>query len=284
MTTIMTWAGDLKQMNSSQKTETVAALLSAAGRYFPELQTRDAVRYLLADIKAESDFNATAYNGGREDSGESLGLMQVSPSSGAQELPLWMGHSRVSYNNYSWSAEIGPAGPLLDYSTGKVMSLASLTRDDLFRPWVNIHLGAWVQSNLARTASCDPYSWEDISYKARAARVAEANYNASSSTSTTSSLYTAMTSAQKAEKAALVCGGVTRSVKTGLGSWVAGPAVDGDASYTQSGDDVSAPYFSNIMAGVKVLFNDDNLDESWLDGLVLTAGVVDYRETDSVTT
>lgn len=288
----MSWAGDTGNLNSTQETETVAALLSAAARYFPELSTKVAVRYLLADIRAESDFNATAYNGGREDSGESLGLMQVSPASGSEELPLWVGHARVSYNNYSWSGERGPAGALMDYDTGKQMVLADLTKADLFRPWVNIHLGAWAQSNLARTASSDPYDWADICGYAYAARVAEAEYAsvlaASSSsrrrsTSATSAAYSAMLSAQSKETSSLVGAGLSRSVLTGLGSWVAGPATDGDDSYTGSGDDVSAAYFKRIVAGLKHLYggstDDDGvtIDTDWLDSLVLTAGLVDYR-------
>lgn len=274
LNTIMSWAGDSSALNSSQKAETVAALLSATSRYFPELPQQDAVRYLLADIKAESDFNATAYNGGRLDSGASLGLMQVSPASGAQELPLWMGHALVSYSDYSWSASNGTQGPLIDYATGQQMILSALTAQDLFRPWINIHLGAWVQSNLARTSSCDPYSWTDISEKAAAARSAEQSYASAKS----SALYAKMQSAQSAETSCLVCAGLPRSVLTGLGSWVAGPAVDGDDSYTGSGDDVSAPYFANIVSGLQVLYDDDSIGTDWLDGLVLTAGLVDYRD------
>lgn len=270
----MAWAGDSDNLNSTQKQETVAALLSATRRYLPELKQQDAVRYLLADIKAESDFLPAAYNGGRLDSGASLGLMQVSPASGAQELPLWMGHSRVGYNSYSWSAVNGTQGELIDYATGQQMVLSALTKEDLLRPWVNIHLGTWVQSNLARTSSCDPYSWTDISQKAAAARSAETSYAAAK----LSALYTKMTSAQSAETASLVCSGLPRSILTGLGSWVAGPAVDGDSSYTGSGDDVSAPYFANIVSGLRFLYSDDSIGTDWLNALVLTAGLVDYRE------
>lgn len=267
-------------MNSTQQTETIAALLSAADRYFPELSRKDAVRYLLADINAESSFNVTAYNGGREDSGESLGLMQVSPSSGAEELPLFMGHNRVSYNNYSWSNTPGPAGPLLDYATGQQLVLSTLSRDDLFRPWVAIHLGSWIQSNLGRTASTDPYGWAAISaaqYALLAAQNASTTANATGTASQQSTAATKLQSAQAASDSALVGAGLSRSVLTGLGSWVAGPAVDGDSSYTGSGDDVSAAYFSNIMAGVRVLYGNSSMTTDFLNGLVLTAGLVDYR-------
>lgn len=274
---IMSWAGASDAMTSDQKNETVAALLSASKRYFPEIEVSKVVRYLLADINAESSFNATAWNGGRLDSGESIGLLQVSPGNGSQELPLWMGHSRVSYNNYSWASSPGPMGVLIDYQTGEQMVLSSLTKSDLLRPWLNIHLGAWAQSNLARTASCDPWYWEEISQKAYAARVAETSYAAAASDSARSSAQSAMSAAQSAETASLVCAKLPRSVLTGLGSWVAGAATNGDSSYSGSGDDASASYFANIVKGLKVLLDDSSITTSWLSNMTLTAGLVDYR-------
>lgn len=273
---IMSWAGATDAMTSSEKNETVSALLSAARRYFPELPTNNTVRYLLADINAESSFDPKAWSGGRLDSGASLGLMQVSPSAGAQILPLWQGHARVSANTFSWTLTPGPEGILIDDETGKQLVLSNLTSDDLYRPWINIHIGAWVQSNLGRTAGCDPYYWENIASTAAAARAAETENESSKS----SASYSAMVSAQNKETTALVCASakVSRSVLTGLGSWVAGATTNGDDSYTGSGDDVSAPYFKNIASGLKVLTGNSTLDSSWLDALTLTAGVVDYRQ------
>lgn len=263
-------------MSTAEQSETVYALLSAANRYFPDIPTQTTVRYLLADINAESSFNATAWNGGRLDSGASLGLMQVSPSAGAQELPLWQGHARVSANTFSWQTAAGPGGVLTDPLTGQQMLLSNLTTDDLFRPWINIHIGAWAQSNLGRTAGCDPWYWESIAAAASAARVAEATYSSAKSTSS----YAAMTSAQQKETTSLVCASasVSRSVLTGLGSWVAGATTNGDDSYGGSGDDVSKPYFANIANGLRVLTGNSTLDSSYLDALTLTPGLVDYRQ------
>lgn len=276
MEKMMSWAGVSKEMTDAQKTETVAALLSAAGRYFPELSTRDTVRYMLADINAESSFNVKAWNAGRDDSGESLGLFQVSPASDAQELPIWMRHARGSYNSYSWSTSPGPAGVLIDYDTRSQLVFSTLKKTDLLRPWVNIHLSTWMQSNLARTSSCNPSSWTEISQKAYAARTAEKACSEASSIER-SFLKSAITSAQSAETKALVCSGLSRSVLTGLGSWVAGPAVDGSSSYKGSKDDVSAPYFANILKGIRVLYGNSSLTTDWLDGLTLTAGLVDFH-------
>ncbi|PWN19509.1 hypothetical protein BCV69DRAFT_251150 [Microstroma glucosiphilum] len=275
---IMKWAYVTDIQTEAQKVETTYAVLSAANRYYPELATQDAVRYLLADINAESSFNVTSYSGGRLDSGASLGLLQVSPGSGSQLLPLFVGHARVSYNNYSWSDTVGPCGALLDYATGKQLSLAGLTTDDLYRPWVNIHVAAWVQSNLARTSSADPYDWEQTSDDAYTFIAAQAKYNAAVAAGTSSSsLLTAMNKANKTLTADLVGAGLPRSLLTGAGSWVAGPATDGDGSYTSADDDVSAPYFANIEDGLAALYGDKTHDSDWLDSQVLTAGLVDYR-------
>lgn len=275
---IMTWAWASDMQTEDQKVETTYALLSAASRYYPDLPAKVVVRYFLADINAESTFNVTAINGGRLDSGASLGLLQVSPGSGAQILPLFMGHVRVSYNNYSWSDTAGPCGPLLDYATGKQMVLASLATADLYRPWVNIHVAAWVQSNLARTSSSDPWYWEQTSADAYAFIAAQAKYNAAVAAGTsTSTLLTAMNKANKTLTADLVGASLPRSLLTGAGSWVAGPATGGDGSYTSDDDEISAPYFANIEDGLAALWGDSTHDSDWLDSQVLTAGLVDYR-------
>ena len=247
------WAGDLGQLSTTAlMNETVAAILSAAARYYPEVSTRAAARAIIADIKAESDFNPTLVSGPRLDSGSSWGLMQVSPLGSSRELELFKSHARVNGSSYTW----GPSpnlGPLLDWKTGKKIDLTALTNDDLFRPWINIHVASWIQSNLARTSSQDPYSWTAIA----AAAV--------TGTSTGDRLTNLLAGAK-----------LPRSLETGFGSWVAGPSVNGNSGYARSGDDVSTSYFNNINSALNVLYN-STLPSSWLDTLTLTPGLVDYR-------
>ncbi|KAJ1585344.1 hypothetical protein NDA11_002613 [Ustilago hordei] len=261
---IRKWAYDLSQLSTlALLEETVAAIMSASARYFPELSTRDAARVIMADIKAESDFDHDAVSGGRLDSGSSWGLMQVSPF-GSGELKLFQQHATVTKNTYSWSTEYNlttaptsfRAGPLLDWDTGKTLDLKNLTNEDLFRPWVNIHVATWIQCNLARTSSQDPYTWPQV----------YAKYNAARNTKT----------GWAAVEQALVGAKLPRTFQTGLGSWVAGPAVDGYGSYTQKGDDVSSPYLKNIAAGLSVLYETD-IPPSWLNTLTLHGGLVDFH-------
>lgn len=75
----MNWAGDSQKMDESQKTETIAAIIDSAARFYPDLDQQMICRAILADIKAESDFEPNNISGAREDSGRSYGLMQVSP-------------------------------------------------------------------------------------------------------------------------------------------------------------------------------------------------------------
>ncbi|KIS70686.1 uncharacterized protein UMAG_01844 [Mycosarcoma maydis] len=266
---IRAWAGDLDQLSTPcLLDETVAAILSASARYYPELSTRDAARVIMADIKAESDFDPDNVSGGRLDSGSSWGLMQVSPFASG-ELKLFQEHAAVQSNTYSWSHQCNVsttpvtngAGPLLDWETGKALDVNNLNNQDLFRPWVNIHVATWIQSNLARTSSQDPYSWQEIYSKSNRAR------NSSGKLTTPSWL---------AVDTALIGSGLPRSYLTALGSWVAGPAVDGYGSYTQPGDNVSKPYFNNIVQGLSVLFN-STVTTSWLSSLTLHAGLIDYH-------
>lgn len=260
---IRKWAGDLGQLSTpALLDETVAAIMSASARYYPELSTRDAARVIMADIKAESDFDPTNVSGGRLDSGSSWGLMQVSPF-GSGELQLFQQHAAVKRNTYSWNTQYNAtttpahfgAGPLLDWSTGLVLSVKSLTNQDLLRPWVNIHVASWIQSNLARTSSQDPYTWGAVYQKSNTAR---------------------RLNDWTAVSGALQGAGLPRSCMTGLGSWVAGPAVDGLGSYTRKGDDISAPYFKNIAQGLSVLYN-TTIKPAWLNSLSLHAGLIDYN-------
>lgn len=266
---IRKWAYDLNQLSTpALLDETVAAILSASARYFPELSTRDAARVIMADIKAESDFDTYAVSGGRLDSGSSWGLMQVSPF-GSGELLLFQQHATVTKNTYSWDLNYNitttptsfGAGPLLDWNTGKILDVKSLTNEDLFRPWVNIHVATWIQSNLARTSSQDPYTWPEIYQKSNIARN-QANNNAKSGWS--------------AVEQALIGAKLARTLQTALGSWVAGPAVDGYGSYTQPGDDVSSPYLKNIASGLSILYS-TTIQPSWLNTLTLHAGLIDFH-------
>ncbi len=115
---IRAWASDLSQLSTPPLLdETVAAILSASARYYPELCTRDAARVIMADIKAESDFDPTNVSGGRLDSGSSWGLMQVSPF-GSGELRLFQQHARVKSNTGPWEGGWSGVGPLMDWDTG----------------------------------------------------------------------------------------------------------------------------------------------------------------------
>ncbi|SNX83028.1 uncharacterized protein MEPE_01734 [Melanopsichium pennsylvanicum] len=270
---IRAWGGDLNQLSTrALLDETVAAVMSASLRYFPELSTKDAARMIMADIKAESDFDPNNISGGRLDSGSSWGLMQVSPI-GSGELKLFQQHATVKHNTYSWDEQYNVtttpnsfgSGPLLDWNTDKVLNLKSLTNADLMRPWVNIHVATWIQSNLARTSSQDPYTWSEVYEKSNKFR----NANNTNHTKATTAEWLALNQS-------LIGAGLPKTCLTGLGSWVAGPAVDGYGSYTQKGDDISQPYFRNIAQGLSVLYS-KNVQPTWLNSLELRAGLVDYH-------
>ena len=240
--------------------------MSASARYFPELSTQDAARVIMADMKAESDFDTDNISGGRLDSGSSWGLLQVSPF-GSGELQLFQQHATVTKNTFSWDEQYNistqpasfGAGPLLDWETGKILDVKQLNNEDLFRPWVNVHVATWIQSNLARTSSQDPSTWPNVYEKSNTARRLDNDKQG-----------------RVALNQALVGAGLPRSCLTALGSWVAGPAVDGYGSYDQQGDDVSTPYFRNIAQGLSVLYG-KTIKPSWLNTLTLHAGLVDYH-------
>lgn len=248
---ITSWAYDEDAMSTAQVNETLAAILSAAARYFPEVDTMAMARIVLGDIRAESDFDPENVNGGRLDSGASVGLLQVSPGGGSQELALFKSHAQVDKHSASGDEvslavkASGVQGSLIDWKTGKTMNVTALTEEDVLRPWVNIHMALWIQSNLARSSSSDPYDWQAIAKGKKTV---------------------ADTGSRK----------VTPTVKTGLGSWVAGPGADSDG-YRTSGDDISKDYFTNIMQGVRVLYGDKKMDTSWLGQWSLKPGLIDYH-------
>ena len=181
---IRKWAGDLDQLFSKEnRNETLMALFSGASRYYPDVDTQTVVRIMMADIKAESDFQAGNASPGRLDSGSSLGLVQVSPYGASNELSQFQKSALVDRNVYSWTAGNGSnvdvqyggnsvLGPLRDFKTGKVLDLNSLTASDLSRPWINIHVAMWLQANHARTGSQDPYRWPRVSAASKTVRQA----------------------------------------------------------------------------------------------------------------
>jgi len=322
---MMAWAQDTGNLNKAQEDETVAAILSVAARYYPELPTRAIARVLMADIKAESDFQPRLVSPGRLDSGDSWGLMQVSPSGMSQELNLFQSHARTGANSFSWVYQPSPgltamaqpgtpnAGPLLDWATGEQLVLSSLTNEDLFRPWINIHVASWIQVNLARTSSQDPSDWTAIAKASQKTTITsqqlisvqDSGTNSSSGSgsgsrssgsssedgfsflsiniagidlriSSLESLKSTLLSNLATEANLLTGASLQRSVRSGLGSWVAGPATSGDGGFEQDGDDISAQYLRAISEAVGVVYG-QTVKPSWLDGLRLNAGLVDYR-------
>ncbi|KAN0066569.1 hypothetical protein ACQY0O_000663 [Thecaphora frezii] len=265
---IRRWAWDLTHLSTRALfDETVGAILSAASRYYPDLPTHAACRVILADILAESDFNPSLVSGARLGSGSAWGLMQVSPYGSGRELELFKNHAVVDGSTTTWE-RTGGGGVLLDWKTGNPIDLASLKEEDLLRPWVNIHVASWVQSNLARTRSLDPYSWEAI------AKAAKEGWKVQSRN---------VSDAQRAEawaKVERLLGeskkGVRPTFKTGLGSWVAGPASSGDTGYRGKGDDVSKPYLERITKGLGVLYGAE-VQVEWIESLALTPGLIDYH-------
>ncbi|KAE8223218.1 hypothetical protein CF319_g3714 [Tilletia indica] len=306
---IMAWASDIGNLDKAQEDETVAAIMSVAARYYPELPTRAICRVLMADIKAESDFRPRLVSPGRLDSGDSWGLMQVSPDGQSQELNLFKNHARTAGNSFSWVYQpskgmtmiaqpgMPNAGPLLDWKTGQEMDLASLTKQDLFRPWINIHVASWIQSNLARTSSEDPSGWDAIARASQRTTISAQQLLAAqqdggdSGSDSGGSLLSLNIAGIKvsipnlkslhlsdlAKQASLLVGGsLPRSVRTGLGSWVAGPATTGEGSFEQNGDDISKQYLRAISDGVGAIYK-QTVKTTWLNGLKLNAGLVDYR-------
>lgn len=260
---ILNWAGDQGNVTPAQKAEIVAAILSASARYYPEMPTKAISRIMLADIRTESDFNSTMIT-----NGINWGLLQVSPGAESMELDLFKQHANVATHNFTFGMPVdvraGIKGPLLDYATGQQMDLASLTTDDLFRPWINIHLSMWVQSNLARTQSQDPYNWAELN---------------AYSWSLKQGFRTNATASVATKWASLLTGAnVSPTIRTGLGSWVAGPAMGTDG-YTSAADTYSTTYLNTIMRSVRFLYgvsSASQMPRAWLETYPLNVGLIDY--------
>lgn len=271
LNSIMSWADDNGNLSDDQKKEVVSAILSGAARYWPDVPTRYIARIMLADIRTESDFRPGVVGAPRLDSGDSYGLLQLSPGAGSQEMPQFQLHGSVNVHNFTWgiddSVKAGVSGALIDWETGKTLDASSLTNDDLYRPWINIHMGMWQQSNMARTASSDPWLWEGIN-----------NYSSNLKASGVSSL----SSSQQSKWDSLLVGvfpAASRTPKTALGSWVAGPATNGNGSYLSSGDDISAQYFAQIVDSLNFLYygaGSNTLTNDFLEKYAVFPGLVDY--------
>lgn len=272
---LMKWAYDQNNLTSDEKVEVVAALMSAAARYYPELPTDYIIRIMLADIQAESDFKPRIVGDPRLDSGSSYGLLQISPNAGSQELPTFVAHANVDTHNFTWGIDApqvraGVRGPLIDWATGKTIDKKGLVVKDLFRPWINIHLAMWTQSNLARTSSSDPWLWQEIN-----------EYSAILKASTASNLGTSLVSRstskqQSAYDKLLVGADAPLTAKTALGSWVAGPATNGDGSYLSKEDDISSSYFKRIIKALNHLYGVSDLKSGFLNRYSVFSGLVDY--------
>ncbi|WFC96377.1 hypothetical protein MBRA1_003034 [Malassezia brasiliensis] len=298
---IRKWAGDLKMLKSkSDRNETLMALFNAASRYYPDVDTKVVVRVMLADIKAESDFETSNSSPGRIDSGNSLGLVQVSPSGASNELNEFKNAVIVDANRYSWTIGRGTSsevksggesvlGPLLDIKTGKKLDLDGLSKSDLDRPWINLHVAMWLQSNYARTGSQDPSTWNKVAKASKSVRSAyqpaleEILGSSSSSNSSNSFSQSSYSSKLSSLKSSLKGKNHQKTtMATGLGSWVAGAAVD-SGGYQTSGDDISSQYFNHIAEGLSVMYTGSTKQKSkygkeWLDNIELTPGLIDYNQ------
>lgn len=167
--------------------------------------------------------------------------------------------------------------------------------DDLFRPWVNIHIAAWLQSNLGRTASKDPSDWSrepqlgggngnagrrkrrEIMLEERDRQLmVQAEVSFKKTVHPTSTPTTPDSPTQSSTPRPL---SYPKSLRTSFGSWVAGPGKnEGDTTgYKKSGDDISSQYLNEIMKGIQVLYNDKSLNRSWLSKIVLKSGTIDYK-------
>ncbi|WFD04186.1 hypothetical protein MOBT1_002891 [Malassezia obtusa] len=298
------WAGDLKMMKSrSDRNETIMALFNAASRYYPDVDTKIMVRVMLADIKAESDFESSNNSPGRIDSGNSVGLVQVSPSGAADELTEFKKAVIIGSNHYSWAVGKGSSsevskggksvlGPLMDLKTGKKLNLKGLSKSDLNRPWINLHVAMWLQSNYARTGSQDPSTWSKVAkasrevrtaYQPAVAKILGSSGSSNSSSKSQSFNHNTYDTKLKALKSALKSKNHQKpTLATALGSWVAGAAVDG-GGYKTSSDDISSQYFSHISEGLSVMYTGspkqkNKYGKDWLNKIELTPGLVDYKK------
>lgn len=213
---------DCKKLTYEKITELTAGILSAAERYYPELPTKDICRVLIGTMYVESKLNPTFYNGAYSFTGKGYGLMQIAPYAEIRQLDLFKTHHNFSN--------------LFEYGTGDKISAKSLKApDDLYNPWVNIHIGAWIQSNFGRTGGKNPSEWSNATP-----------------------------------------GPVASTVKSGLGSWIAGAASNGDDGYGGSRDFESNAYFKDVLNAASLLF-EKKLEEEFLENMKLKYGVIYYK-------
>lgn len=257
----MKWAYDTEQLQGGLFNETVDAVWSAAARYWNEVPARAAARIIISDMKAESDFDNKMVDG------PAWGLMQVTPGQDSNELDLFRKHATVKHHKFSWQAggiKDGPgSGALTDYQSSEPLDVASLKNRDLLRPWINVHVASWIQSNLARSGSNDPYDWQEM------AKLARTTVHSTDSSS--------KSKAQKKLDKYLKATGLPYTFKTALGSWLAGPATDGHGSYAQDGDNQSEDYFGTVMDGVRMLYGKSGMTVQFLNKYKVHPGFVDYN-------
>lgn len=275
----MAWAGDSAQLDGDLFEETVQAIWSAAGRYWPEMPATASCRILLAQMRVESDFQASSVDG------PAWGLLQVTPGQDSNELDLFQQHATVSHHRFSWQAgavsrpqqQPGPAsGALTNYQSSSPLNARALSRHDLLRPWINVHVAVWMQSNLARTGSNDPYDWKAIARLSKKAAQEAAGRSSSSGESSQSRRRSTAAAASKLAQY-LHATRLPYTMETALGSWVAGPATDGEGSYRGSGDTESAAYMSSVLDGVRMLYGNQRLTRAFFSKYSVHPGLVDYH-------
>lgn len=207
----------------------------------------------MADIKTESDFQAKMVDG------PAWGALQVTPGDGSEELTLFKQHATTDHK-LSWKSSGGQSsggngkksngsgggnmGALIDYKTKKTLDVSSLSQQDLLRPWINIHIAEWVQSNEARTGSADPGDWSNLAHQM----------------------------GQNGGRIAGINSGIKATFSTGLGTWLAGPSADD--GYRTSGDKGSGKYIETVKQGLSYLYNGQVPD---LDKYTVHQGLIDFH-------
>lgn len=151
------------------------------------------------------------------------GILQVTPGDGADELNNFKQHSTTT-NTLSWDPSSSGAGTLIDWKTKQTIDLNSLSNQDLLRPWINIHVAQWIQSNEARTGSADPGDWSNL-----------------------------LSQSKNGGRLSGINTGMGATLATALGTWVAGP--NADDGFQTSGDNGSGDYINQVFQGVQHLYN-----------------------------